>query len=316
MVQKVKVLDGGFSTQLIKYVAEPVDGDPLWTAKFVALNQKKCALVHRDFVIAGAEIITTGSYQSSIEGYKAYLGMERHQALEVIKDSVKLARQGIEMAQEETDKKYSVEIAGSVGPYGAFLHDGSEYTGSYCKTVSEEEMINWHRPRIAALVEAGADILALETLPCIKEALALTKLLKEFPSTKAWISFSIKDGESISSGENFCEAVVKSWATSNQLIAIGANCCHPSLVTPLFKPLIKNHPEIPTIVYPNNGEKYDVLNGRWLDKEKVVNIEDFVPEWLDLGITFLGGCCRTNSEDISNMSKRIKHWEKRRANVA
>lgn len=316
MVQKAKILDGGFSTQLSQYVDEPVDGDPLWTAKFLALHQDKCVLVHRDFVLAGAEIISTGSYQSSIEGYKAYLGLERQQALQVITDSVEMAREGVRMAEREIGKKLSVEVAGSVGPYGAFLHDGSEYTGSYCQTVTEEEMIAWHRPRMSALVEAGVDILAIETLPCMREAFAVLKLLREFPSAKAWLTFSIKDEKSISNGENFCDAAAKTWASSDQLIAVGANCFHPSMVTDLFRPLIKHHSHIPTIVYPNNGEKYDVINGRWLDKEKVVNIEDFVPEWLDLGISYIGGCCRTNSEDVSKIIKKKKQWENRRANIA
>lgn len=315
MGRKLKLLDGGFSTQLSKYVEEPVDGNPLWTAKFLALEQDKCSLVHRDFVMAGAEVISTGTYQASVEKYKTILGLDREQALQIIKDSVKLAKEGIRMAEEKTGQKYTVEIAGSVGPYGAFLHDGSEYTGSYCKTVSEEEMITWHRPRMTALVEAGVNLLALETLPCIREALALLKLLKEFPLMKAWISFSIKDSESISSGENFCEAASKCWAASNQLIAVGANCFDPSLVTQLFKPLVNMYPEVPTIVYPNNGEKYDVSRGRWLSKEKVKNIEDYIPEWLDLGITFIGGCCRTKSEDIYNMSKKIKGWENKILNT-
>lgn len=88
--------------------------------------------------------------------------------------------------------EYNVQVAGSVGPFGAFLHDGSEYTGIYCDKYSEQALIDWHRPRIEALIEGGVDILALETLPCTKEALALLRLLKEYPSTKAWISFSIK----------------------------------------------------------------------------------------------------------------------------
>lgn len=82
-------------------------------------------------------------------------------------------------------------IAGSVGPYGASLHDGSEYTGSYAKTTSVETMREWHIPRIKALIEGGVDILALETIPCKAEAVMLVQLLKEqFPDTRAWLTFS------------------------------------------------------------------------------------------------------------------------------
>lgn len=83
-------------------------------------------------------------------------------------------------------------IAGSVGPYGASLHDGSEYTGSYIPNTSLETMRNWHRPRINALIEGGVDLLAIETIPSKVEAEMLIELLRnEYPSTKAWLSFSV-----------------------------------------------------------------------------------------------------------------------------
>lgn len=50
----------------------------------------------------------------------------------------------------------------------------------------------WHRPRIQALVQAGVDLLALETIPCQEEAEMLCDLLREFPHMKAWVSFSCK----------------------------------------------------------------------------------------------------------------------------
>lgn len=83
-------------------------------------------------------------------------------------------------------------IVGSVGPYGASLHDGSEYTGSYAATTPIDTITEFHIPRIKALVEAGVDLLALETIPCKVEAEALVTLLKEqFPNTRAWLTFSV-----------------------------------------------------------------------------------------------------------------------------
>lgn len=85
-----------------------------------------------------------------------------------------------------------VLIAGSVGSYGACLHDGSEYRGDYVKKVPLEIIKTWHRPRISALVEAGVDFLAFETIPALAEAEVLVELLKEFPNQKAWVSFTCK----------------------------------------------------------------------------------------------------------------------------
>lgn len=55
-----------------------------------------------------------------------------------------------------------------------------------------QELIEWHRPQVNALIEAGVDMLAFETIPAQKEAEGLVQLLREFPSSKAWISFSCK----------------------------------------------------------------------------------------------------------------------------
>lgn len=84
-----------------------------------------------------------------------------------------------------------VLIAGSVGSYGACLHDGSEYHGRYTKNVTAEFIKDWHRPRISALVESNVDFLAIETIPALFEAEIIMDLLrKEFPQQKAWISFT------------------------------------------------------------------------------------------------------------------------------
>lgn len=89
-------------------------------------------------------------------------------------------------------------IAGSVGPYGAFLADGSEYRGDY--SLPQTQMMDFHRPRVRALVDAGVDILACETLPSFAEINALVALLQEFPGIPAWFSFTLRDSEHLSDG--------------------------------------------------------------------------------------------------------------------
>lgn len=79
---------------------------------------------------------------------------------------------------------------GSVGPYGASLCDGSEYNGNYIETLNVQELYDWHKPRIQALVEGGVDILLFETIPSIDEAKILLDILTEFPKQKACLSFS------------------------------------------------------------------------------------------------------------------------------
>ncbi|KAL1124636.1 hypothetical protein AAG570_001260 [Ranatra chinensis] len=306
---KVLLLDGGFSTQLAKHVGAIIDGDPLWSARFIATDKEKCILVHRDYVRAGSNIITTGSYQASISGYKTHLGLEKEEAIQVIKDSVALARKGIEL-ECPSEQESKVLVAGSVGPYGATLHDGSEYTGKYSNNLTLAELIEWHRPRVEALIDAGVDLLAFETIPCSNEAFALITLLLEFPKIRAWLSFSIKEKDKISNGDSFVDTAAKCWKMgSTQLVAIGVNCLHPSLVTPILTKLKSFAPQVPLIVYPNSGERFDQTENKWTNKENWNSVSDYVEEWLDIGVSYLGGCCRTNDNDIKKFSEILNVWE-------
>jgi len=94
-------------------------------------------------------------------------------------------------------------VAASIGPYGAHLHDGSEYRGDY--GVGRTELLAFQRERMAVLAEAGADLLACETIPSRLEAEVLLELLEEFPDVRAWLSFSCRDGTHISDGASFAD---------------------------------------------------------------------------------------------------------------
>ncbi|XP_073988119.1 homocysteine S-methyltransferase YbgG-like isoform X2 [Rhodnius prolixus] len=311
MSSSVTLTDAGLSTQLSIYTSKKIDGHPLWASRFLLTDKDICISVHRDFVRAGSKIIRTNTYQASVPGFMKHMNVSQQDAIKVIKESVSLAKQAIAEEEDICGKKLNVQVAGSVGPYGAYLHNGSEYTGSYCKEVTKEELIEWHRPRITALVDGGVDLLAVETIPCSIEALAVIQLLtKEFPNVKAWISFSIKNESQISNGEEFAEVANTIWEVgSKQLIAVGANCVNPIYVTPLFTALIKKNATIPFIAYPNSGEIYDGVEKKWIEKDNTRKMTDFVEEWLNLGISYIGGCCRTTSNDLQEIAKKIKNWE-------
>ncbi|XP_047107616.1 homocysteine S-methyltransferase YbgG-like isoform X5 [Schistocerca piceifrons] len=251
--ERVKVLDGGFATQLSTHVSAPVDGNPLWSSAFLKTDPEAVVMTHCDFLRG------------------------------IVKPL----------------------IAASVGPYGASLHNGSEYSGSYVETVSKKQMMDWHRSRMQVLVNAGVDFLAIETIPAQDEAEALADLLKEFSTQKAWISFSCKDHHHVSHGENFREAVASCLKHNpQQIIAVGTNCVNPAYISSLLKDADQ---KIPFIVYPNSGEKYDAKTG-WHSGDSCKPIESYVHEWLDLGVQYIGGCCRTYPADISKIRDTVESW--------
>ncbi|XP_018340721.1 PREDICTED: homocysteine S-methyltransferase YbgG-like isoform X2 [Trachymyrmex septentrionalis] len=290
----VKILDGGFSGQLSRHVSAKIDGDPLWTARFLKTNVDAIYATHLDFLRAGADIIETNTYQASVPARKA------------VDDYIQ-------------EKSISFEsrpmVAGSCGPYGAYLHNGSEYTGSYGKNISRQELIDWHRPRVKALLNAGIDLLAFETIPCVEEAEAILELLKEYPHARAWLSFSCRDGQFMSDGSVFQNTAVRCYRTLPlQIVAVGVNCIDPKYVTPLLKGINESASSeqdfIPLIVYPNRGGSYST-SGEWIAVKDDHSLNLPISEWLDLGIRYIGGCCKIFAEDIKLIRSEVNRHNKK-----
>ena len=182
------ILDGALATELEARGCHLADA--LWSAKVLMENPELIYQVHYDYFVAGARCAITASYQATPQGFAAR-GLDEAQSLALIAQSVALARRARQDYLAVRPDAKTLLVAGSVGPYGAFLADGSEYRGDYA--LPEAEMIAFHRPRVQALLAAGADLLACETLPSFAEAQALVKLLAEFPQGQAWFSVTLRD---------------------------------------------------------------------------------------------------------------------------
>lgn len=303
---RAKVLDGGFSSQLSRHVGVKFDDDPLWTARFLQTNPSAVYNTHLDYLRAGAEIIETNTYQASVSGLMKHLNISMDESLALLAKAVELAKQAVAayMKEKTTENEQGAEkplVAGSCGPYGACLHDKSEYTGAYEKSISRQELMDWHRPRIRALLDAGVDLLALETIPCVKEADALVDLLREFPQARAWLSFSCRDDRHIADGSDFREVAVRCHRIlPEQIVAVGINCVPPNYVKSLLQEVNKDSDSegfIPLVVYPNRGGSYSETD-EWIPVPDNQHINLPALEWLDLGVRYIGGCCKVFAEDI------------------
>jgi homocysteine S-methyltransferase len=190
-------------------------------------------------------------------------------------------------------------VAASVGPYGAFLADGSEYRGDY--GLSEAQLMDFHRPRMRALIEAGPDMLACETIPSLPEAQALVRLLEEFRSIQAWISFSCRDEAHVSEGQRLKDCV-RLLGGSPFVAAVGVNCTSPKYIPALIR-AAKKATSKPILVYPNSGESYDAASNDWDGHPVYESFGSEAKQWLDAGARLIGGCCRTTPEDIHTIAQ-------------
>lgn len=286
------ILDGALATELEARGCHLADA--LWSAKVLMENPELIYQVHYDYFVAGARCAITASYQATPQGF-ATRGLDEAQSLALIAQSVELARRARHDYLAVRPDARTLLVAGSVGPYGAFLADGSEYRGDYA--LPEAEMMAFHRPRVQALLAAGADLLACETLPSFAEAQALVKLLAEFPEGRAWFTFTLRDAAHISDGTPLSEVV--SWLNQQpQVIALGVNCVALESVTPALQQL-QRLTDKPLVVYPNSGEQYDAGSKTWHSAPSGCTLRDKLPEWRAAGARLIGGCCRTTPQDIA-----------------
>jgi homocysteine S-methyltransferase len=281
------LLDGGLSTEL---EARGHDvGTALWSARLLRDDPEAIVAVHAAFAAAGAQVATTASYQATAEGFAA-AGVDRAEAQRLVARSVELARRGAPEAW----------VAGSVGPYGAHLADGSEYTGGYTGAggLSVPRLRAFHRPRMAALAEAGADVLACETVPAAAEAEALLAEAADL-GVPIWLSLTaVVDSEGTvrtRRGEPAAEVFAMA-ADIEEVVAVGVNCTEPDGVLPAVRTAAAASGK-PAVVYPNSGEGWDADARRWTGAGTFDPAD--VRAWIGAGARLVGGCCRVGPDRIA-----------------
>lgn len=263
---QVVVLDGGLATELERRGNDLSSAQ--WSARLLVDDPGEIVAAHRTFAEAGAQVAITASYQAAPD---AVAGLRR---------SVALAR----AAQDGW-------VAASVGPYGAVRADGSEYRGDYGLTVAE--LRAFHRPRLDTLADAGADVLAIETIPCLAEVEALLAELDRL-EVPAWLSITAA-GTSTRAGEP-ARAAFAMARDCPAVFAVGANCVDPADALPLVE-LASATSGKPAVIYPNSGEAW---NGAWSGPSAFH--PDDVTAWIEAGARLVGGCCRVTPDDIAALA--------------
>ena len=284
------VLDGGLSTEL-EALGHDVSS-ALWSARLLRDDPDAIVAAHAAFAAAGAQVATTASYQATLPGFVA-AGVSWRQAEALIERSVLLAKEG----------QGDGWIAGSVGPYGAMLADGSEYTGAYVDELDIAALREFHRPRMELLAQAGADVLACETVPAAAEAGALVAEAVDL-GMPMWLSLTtVLDRRGVPRtrrGEPAAE-VYALVADVPEVIAVGVNCTSPTAIGPTVA--AARVAGAPIVVYPNSGEGWDAVRRRWTGTPG--SWTDDVPSWVEGGARLVGGCCRVRPQHIAAITRAL-----------
>ena len=292
------VVDGAMATELERRGADLAD--PLWSARVLLEQPALIRDVHDAYFAAGADVAITATYQATFDGL-ATRGLDRAAAADLMRRAVAIATESRDAFWSHAANRENRQrplVAASVGPYGAFLADGSEYRGEYL--LDEAELAAWHAPRFDILAQSGADLIACETIPCGAEARALLRLLDAHPGVHAWICFSARDAVHISSGERVADLAAEVSAHP-QVLAVGVNCTAPQHIAALVQSA-RARTTAHIVVYPNSGERYLAAEKRWADEPTCVPFVDGAREWYAAGARLIGGCCRTSPADIRALS--------------
>ena len=295
--QGLLLLDGGLATEL---EAEGYDLDhPLWSFRLVAERPDAIVRVHGAYLEAGADLIIASSYQGSIPGLVAN-GYSESEARELLGRSIDLAvnaRDAFWIKPENGlgNGRRKPLVGASIGPYGAYLADGSEYRGNY--GLSRAAMHDFHAERFGIFAVSQADFIACETLPGLGEGEVLAALAMQTDVPKTWLSFACRDGHFTCEGQPIaaCAELVEA---STGLIGLGINCTAPQYVASLLRTVRATGFSKLLIVYPNSGEQFVLAHKSWSGDRDAVTFVQLAREWAALGAQIIGGCCRTGPGHI------------------
>jgi homocysteine S-methyltransferase len=291
---QILLLDGAMGTELTRRGWDV--SDALWSARVLLEHPEAIEQIHYDYLRAGADCITTASYQVSFAGFEK-AGKSREATALALTESVRIAKRARTRFANEFGQRREPLVAASVGPYGASLADGSEYHGNYaCERM---ELLTFHMQRMFCLSAAEPDLFACETIPSWDEAEVLVEALHQFPHLPAWFSFACRDGEYTVHGERMRDCA-RALATERQVLAIGINCTAPLHVNALIAE-IRAETSKPIVVYPNSGKTWDARARCWVGESSARSWEASAVEWFKQGASWIGGCCGTTPEDIGRM---------------
>ena len=279
-------LDGATGTELTRRGVDT--GLPLWSANALLTeeNAKILQQIHRDYLVAGADILTTNTFRTHRRAL-APSGNE-YRAFELTQRAVDIARRAI---AEMPDGKIRF-VAGSIST----LEDCYEPD----RVPSDEECRVEHAERVDHLAKAGVDLFLLETFNSIREA----KIAAEFAVTTeipVMVSFVCNAEGHILSGETLTEAAAQLLPLG--VVSLGVNC---GPAVDLEKPLTELHQAcgsgFPLIAYGNIGYADDTVGWVNTDAEDPHCYAQYAAHW---PVQVIGGCCGTTPAHISKLKETL-----------
>ncbi|MDW4185283.1 MAG: homocysteine S-methyltransferase [Staphylococcus saprophyticus] len=290
--QSPLVLDGGLATTLEQAGCSLKTS--LWSSEVLKNNPTQIKQAHQAFTDVGADILLTSTYQASYQTFSD-IGVKATEIDQLYNTAVN------QIMEATTDTQV---IVGSLGPYGAYLSDGSEYTGAY--DLSKEDYFQFHKTRIEALVKRGINDFVFETVPNFEEIKAIVEyIVPHYTNQTFWLSVTVNEDGDLSDDTEFEKlcAYIKQYA--ERIPVFGINCSSVAGINKAISKGLKNVPQT-IALYPNGGAQYNAVEKEWESVGNQGLIVEQIPDWLDQGVKIVGGCCQTTPENIKSIKEAIE----------
>ncbi|EFP77711.2 AdoMet-homocysteine methyltransferase [Puccinia graminis f. sp. tritici] len=337
---KIVLMDGGSGTTLEDEFGCRLKSQ-LWSSELLLNRPEILSSLHHAWEQAGAQIISTASYQATLEGFRSLLSQSSRGETEE-KDvgsdvSLQLLRRSVALARDSLSGS-NARVALSLGPYGATLTPGQEYSGCYPAPYdSEEKLVNFHFDRLMDYAEdystwEKVDIVLFETVPNLTEARAIRRAWKKFErtlhalirrsatganpdsSSKPWVIsfvFPTSTGQ-FPTGENPSQVLQAALITDADAelaepSGVGVNCTKLGNLQPIleaWRTSAVDHSKTWLWLYPDGGPTYDSVNRSWTGSP--ITHQEWANQLFTIASNFsaswagivLGGCCKAGTPHI------------------
>ena len=304
MTNKITLLDGAMGTELRnRGCTVPSHLDSIWSAQVLIDSPDTVREVHRDYILAGADIIIANNYAVTHDLLERV--NRQHQLTDLTELAVDLADQ----ARSASGRQ--VRIAGSLPPLNTSYR--ADLVGS------QASIIRKYSELLEVLVP-NTDLIIIESMASAREAMGALEACRAFDH-ETWLSFTLHGNRrnTLPSGESLSEAINAVSEFSFEALLI--NCCAINQLTEALHLMTSAagrpyggyaNPEVIHTFSEKAGVDTDPETAK-KDSATTIDIPRYlaaVQDWLTAGATIVGGCCRTSPEHIQQISAYLDSREK------
>lgn len=291
--QRPVLLDGAVGTELLRRGVRTEL--PLWSAHALldAGGLESLTQIHRDYARAGAEVLITNTFRTTLRtleraGLGARWRVLNQRAVEAAGAAAKVA-------------SGPCLVAGSIAP----LEDCYR-----CDLVPPEDVcLHEHRRQVNLLTELGVDLIFIETMNCLREARAALAAARE-SGLDVLLSLCPRAPTHLLSGEPLAEVVPELVAVAgDRLRGLLLNCAPPEVMGKVYPSFAGLVPALPHGLYVHLGQPDPTLGWRFSDTYEPNHYAAWMARRLDEGARFVGGCCGTTPDHIGALREMLQRQE-------